>query len=120
MVGESPGARPHGHQENAWVTLSHSQLYFSVACRRYRFADTTGDAVWPSSLAHIGVPIRQAVARHSNKFLRVPLIFPARPVVADSSRRMPQLNRGHHQHHTGVAEITIGDEDHAGVGVVAE
>lgn len=50
LVGEPTGARPNGYQENSWVTLPHSGLQLSIACRRYRFVDTDVEAVLPDIL----------------------------------------------------------------------
>jgi hypothetical protein len=50
IVGEPPGARPHGYQENDWLTLPHSRLQASVACRHYKFTDDDVPAVLPDQL----------------------------------------------------------------------
>ena len=47
LVGEPPGARPSGFQENYWFTLPHSQLRVSVATNYYRFSDTNSRVVAP-------------------------------------------------------------------------
>lgn len=47
LVGEPPGARPNGYQENFWFTLPHSQLRVSVATNYYRFSDTDSPIVEP-------------------------------------------------------------------------
>jgi hypothetical protein len=45
IVGEPPGARPQGYQENYWLTLPNSGIRASVACRHYRFTDDDVPAV---------------------------------------------------------------------------
>ncbi|HEY7640857.1 MAG TPA: hypothetical protein VH814_14115 [Steroidobacteraceae bacterium] len=47
LVGEPPGARPNGYQENYWFTLPRSQLRVSVATNYYRFSDTDSPVVEP-------------------------------------------------------------------------
>ena len=47
LVGEPPGARPNGYQENSWFTLPHSQLRVSVATNYYRFSDTDSPVIAP-------------------------------------------------------------------------
>jgi hypothetical protein len=47
LVGEPPGARPNGFQENFWFTLPHSQLRVSVATNYYRFADADSPVIVP-------------------------------------------------------------------------
>lgn len=45
LVGEPPGARPNGFQENYWFTLPHSHLRVSVATNYYRFSDTDSPVI---------------------------------------------------------------------------
>jgi hypothetical protein len=45
LVGEPPGARPNGFQENFWFTLPYSKLRVSVASNYYRFSDTQSPVV---------------------------------------------------------------------------
>lgn len=47
IVGEPPGARPQGYQENYWLVLPHSHLRASVACRHYKFTDQDVPAILP-------------------------------------------------------------------------
>jgi hypothetical protein len=52
IVGEPPGARPQGYQENYWLRLPHSGLQASVACRHYKFTDENVPAILLDQLIH--------------------------------------------------------------------
>ena len=50
LVGEPPGARPLGYQENSWIKLPNSRLRISASMLYYKFMDTDTPTVEPDRL----------------------------------------------------------------------